>query len=457
MLAEGGILSVRGPLTQWRNRRLMRGGNAGSAGRDVMQWAALGGIPGNYARITSAGAFSNNGGQTATEAFGAGAITGASNQTVIGNAAGGTGFGITCVGWNAVCTFGCSDGVAIGYQAEVENCNNGTAVGYQATVINAGGTALGSGASVAFGHTNSVALGFNSTTTAANQFMIGAPGSVGITSVSFGGVAAAPQAITIGACGGSGSNIAGASITIAGGLPTGTGAPGTVNLNVALTGATSNSTLQSLLSTPLATFSGAVGGTSFLLTQPVNPSGSPTAFTVVGGAHTALTLSTEATDVNFNLARTVQFATGALTTQRAVRFQAPTYTFVGASTLTTAVTVDISGPPIQGTNATITSAIALRVGGLTQINGNLQLGTAGNKLLIATGSNASAGTGTLSGGTVTISTTAVTASSLIFLTDTSGGTNLGTLSVGTITAGTSFVVNSSNALDSSTFNWHLIN
>ena len=98
-----------------------------------------------------------------------------------------------------------------------------------------------------------------------------------------------------------------------------------------------------------------------ILGQLVSTSGSPTAFTLTGAAHTTLTLSTEATDVNFNLARTVQFATGALTTQRAMRIQAPTYSFVGASTITTASTLSISGPPVAGTNATITNAYALNV------------------------------------------------------------------------------------------------
>lgn len=83
--------------------------------------------------------------------------------------------------------------------------------------------------------------------------------------------------------------------------------------------------------------------------------------------------------------------------------------------------------------------------------------TVAGKINITTGTNKSAGTGTLSGGTATISTTVVTASSLVFLTDTSNGVNIGILSVGTITAGTSFVVNSSNALDTSTFNWLIIN
>jgi len=97
----------------------------------------------------------------------------------------------------------------------------------------------------------------------------------------------------------------------------------------------------------------------------VQPALTTTAFapiiTTSLGAHTNLTLSTEATDVNFNLARTVQFATGAITTQRAMRIQAPTYGFVGASTITTASTLSISGPPVAGTNATITNAYALNV------------------------------------------------------------------------------------------------
>lgn len=97
-------------------------------------------------------------------------------------------------------------------------------------------------------------------------------------------------------------------------------------------------------------------------------------------------------------------------------------------------------------------------GNLTLGAGSITLSTAGAKLNIATGSNASAGTGTLSGGTVTISTTAVTSSSLIFLTDTSTSTtNVGSLTVSAKTAGTSFVVTSTLALDTSTFNWMIVN
>lgn len=124
------------------------------------------------------------------------------------------------------------------------------------------------------------------------------------------------------------------------------------------------------------------------------------------------------------------------------------------STTAGGVTIGING--ITGyTTAAISTAGNLAP---VYLASNLTLGTAGNKLLITTGSNASAGTGTLVGGTATISTTAVTASSLIFLTDTSSSTtNVGSLTVSAKTAGTSFVVTSTIALDTSTFNWMIIN
>ncbi len=85
------------------------------------------------------------------------------------------------------------------------------------------------------------------------------------------------------------------------------------------------------------------------------------ALTITEVAHTALTASTERFDTNFNSARTVQWATGALTTQRFNLFQAPTVGFVGASALTDVATLAITGAPIQGTNATVTSSHGLLV------------------------------------------------------------------------------------------------
>jgi hypothetical protein len=97
--------------------------------------------------------------------------------------------------------------------------------------------------------------------------------------------------------------------------------------------------------------------------------------------------------------------------------------------------------------------IDMQVGGTSK----LKVDNTGHITAQTGNADSSVGTGTLSAGTVTISTTAVTASSLIFLTDTSNGANLGILSVGTISAATSFVVNSSNTLDSGTFNWFIVN
>jgi hypothetical protein len=88
-----------------------------------------------------------------------------------------------------------------------------------------------------------------------------------------------------------------------------------------------------------------------------------------------------------------------------------------------------------------------------QVVGDLNLTTAGNKIKIATGSNASVGTATLSGGSVTVNTTAVTASSRIFLT----GTAQHVIYVSATVAGTSFTVNSASGSDASSFNWWIIN
>lgn len=88
---------------------------------------------------------------------------------------------------------------------------------------------------------------------------------------------------------------------------------------------------------------------------------------------------------------------------------------------------------------------------------DLRIATAGRGLQVAEGSNAKMGTATLNGTTgVVVSTTAVTATSRIFLTPQAGVTNAGFLSVLTRTAGTSFTIASSNAADARTVAWMII-
>lgn len=109
----------------------------------------------------------------------------------------------------------------------------------------------------------------------------------------------------------------------------------------------------------------AANGGNFTFTQGVNTGSSPTALTVTGGAHTTLAKNTEASDANFNFNRTVQFATvdTSFFLQRAIQISAPTYGFVGASTITQAVTLELAGAPLAGANATLTYTTALKLAG----------------------------------------------------------------------------------------------
>lgn len=108
--------------------------------------------------------------------------------------------------------------------------------------------------------------------------------------------------------------------------------------------------------------------------QPVATSGTPIGIRFVGGAHTGLTAGADINDVLYNLARTVQRATGAVAAARAVFLQAPTYSFVGASTITAAATLAIDAAPVAGTNATITNSYAAWFGAKIRIDSAAALG-----------------------------------------------------------------------------------
>lgn len=117
----------------------------------------------------------------------------------------------------------------------------------------------------------------------------------------------------------------------------------------------------------------ALNGTTFVtFTQSASTSGSSAGLLWTGAAHTAQTASTELTDINWNLARTVTLAAGTVATQRAFRIQAPTYAGSAATaTFTTAATLAISNAPQQGINASITTALALWVeNGNSRFSGN---------------------------------------------------------------------------------------
>lgn len=131
----------------------------------------------------------------------------------------------------------------------------------------------------------------------------------------------------------------------------------------------------------------------------------------------------------------------------------------GSKTLTRTFTVDSTASTTvrMGVNVVPARANTLQVNGKTLIAGNLELSTAGNKILIATGSNASAGTATLVDGTVTVNTTAVTSNSIFYITCKTPITSQGKYSVPTIVNGTSFTINSDSAAEDSVVYWQFIN
>ncbi len=123
---------------------------------------------------------------------------------------------------------------------------------------------------------------------------------------------------------------------------------------------------------------------------------------------------------------------------------------LGNATGNTAVT----GSLTASTTLTATS------GAITATNGNIVKHTAGNKDIygsvastIVAGAN-SAGTVVLVGGTATVATSAITASSIVRMyrqgIGATGATTLGLLTLGTVMAGVSFVINAVETTDATT-------
>lgn len=131
----------------------------------------------------------------------------------------------------------------------------------------------------------------------------------------------------------------------------------------------------------------------------------------------------------------------------------PVSVTAGAGALTNSATLYINGAASGATN----NYSLWVASGVTRLDGDLKLSTAGNGLYIKQGTNATCGRGTLVGGTLVVSTTKATSTCEIFLTDRGGTvTNLGTIYISAVSSGTSFTVTSSNILDVSTFSWFIV-
>lgn len=188
---------------------------------------------------------------------------------------------------------------------------------------------------------------------------------------------------------------------------------GTTNINSASAG----STHLSFAGTNRYSFTN--GSVTF--TPVLQSSGAVTPFTLTAPASTGQTASTEVNGLSYSLTTSRQWATGALTTQREWLINAPTYRFVGASTITNAATLAIGGAPIASTNATITNSMALWVqGGTTRIDGDF---VTGNKVIDTTAGDAATINSIAgrfrkdtSGSTFTLTNSFITANSIILVT-----------------------------------------
>ena len=133
--------------------------------------------------------------------------------------------------------------------------------------------------------------------------------------------------------------------------------------------------------------------------------------------------------------------------------------------LTTTTTLASGTTIVAGTSITATTTVTATLGNITATNGNIVRGTAGNKdVYTSVGSNATAGANSagsvaLIGGTIVVATTAVTASSLIRLTCQALGTVTvpSGLCVSAKSAGVSFTILASQATDTSTIFWEVVN
>ncbi len=104
----------------------------------------------------------------------------------------------------------------------------------------------------------------------------------------------------------------------------------------------------------------------FTFAPPAKATGAPKTFIVTGAAHTGLTAGSNITDLYLDFSATMQHATNSVSLQETIKVLARTYSFVGASTVSTVGTMSL-GAPNAGTNATFTDTWALQVGAAASI------------------------------------------------------------------------------------------
>jgi hypothetical protein len=183
--------------------------------------------------------------------------------------------------------------------------------------------------------------------------------------------------------------------------------------------------------------------------------------TVTGGTGvTATTGNIAASAGNVSASGTVTGGTGVTATTGNVAASAGNVSASGTVTGGTGVTATTGNVTASAGAVSAATTVTATAGNITATNGNLSLGTLGNKLLIAAGTNGSVGTFTLGGAATTVvANSDVTASSLIFLQTGVLGTvsAASTFAVTAISPGVNFTVTPSQSTDTSVVNFLIIN
>jgi hypothetical protein len=129
-----------------------------------------------------------------------------------------------------------------------------------------------------------------------------------------------------------------------------------------------------------------------------------------------------------------------------------------ANTAAGTTTLSLPSALIAPGSVAATTTLTATLGAITATNGNLVLGTLGNKLVIPAGTNGSVGvTGVMSGspGAVSVASTAITTSSIILYSRATTGGTPGQVSITSQTTGNFTLTSTGN--ETSTFNYLIIN
>jgi hypothetical protein len=169
-----------------------------------------------------------------TVLVGSGSSVAGTGSTIVGSGASSSaGYGQTVLGYNAS-TNG-DRATALGHQSSV-NGQDGIAIGMNTSSY---WQSIAIGAYATNGYQFSIALGESATTTAMNQMVVGGSGSsISNAYIGNGVTNATPVSTSINATGGTGTDIAGANLTLRGGASTGSGTGGFLSFETASPGTT---------------------------------------------------------------------------------------------------------------------------------------------------------------------------------------------------------------------------